>query len=177
MNTKELYRQLFVSILLRENVLEVVCNNTKEHYFDHVVVNSDGTISVYKYGLSEPFNSLYYDFELDYSKLLFYIEEDLYAIRHGGISSHGFTYKFQPETELYMKVWKLLSSHQMYYFISVINSSSVSISVHDGDWKHEHLGLRHLMEENGFTFMGKEITGEDGSDSYSAIHTYMYIGE
>lgn len=177
MNTKELYCQLFVSVLFRENVLEVVCNNTKEHYFDRVVVNSDGTIEVYSHGLKKPFTSLGFDFELDYAKLLFYIEEDLYAIRHGGISLHGFVYKFQPETELYMKVWNLLSSHQMYYSISVINSSSVCISVDDGDWKHEHLGLQCLMEENGFTFMGKEITGEDGSDCYSAIHTYMYIGE
>jgi hypothetical protein len=177
MNTKELYRQLFVSVLLRENVLEVVCNNTKEHYFDRVVVNSDGSISVYKYGMSGSFSDLYFDFELDYAKLLSYIEEDLYAIRHGGISLHGFVYKFQPETELRMLVWNLLSSHQMYYSISVINSSCVEISVDNGDWKHEHLGLRHLMEKNGFTFIGKEITGDDGSDCYSAVHTYMYIGE
>lgn len=177
MNTKELYRQLFVSVLLRENISEVVCNNTKEHYFDRVVVNSDGSISVYSHGLEKPLNGIFFDFDLDYSKLLYYIEEDLYAIRHGGISSHGMVYKFQPETELYMKVWNLLSSNQMYYFISVINSSSVEIYVEDGDWKHEHLVLRHLMEENGFTFMGKEITNENGSDCYSAVHTYMYIGE
>lgn len=177
MNTKELYRQLFVSVLLRENVLEVVCNNTKEHYFDRVVVNSDGTIEVYSHGLKKPFTSLGFDFDLDYAKLLFYIEEDLYAVRRGGISGHGFVYKFQPETELQMRVWNLLSSHQMYYSISVINSSSVEISVEDGDWKHEHLGLQRLMEENGFTLVCRENTREDGSDCYSAIHTYMYIGE
>lgn len=177
MNTKELYRQLFVSVLLRENVLEVVCNNTKEYYFDRVVVNSDGTIEVYSHGLKNPFTSLGFGFELDYAKLLFYIEEDLYAIRHGGISLHGFLYKFQPETELRMSVCNLLSSHQMYYFIDVINSSSVEISVDDGDWKHEHLRLQRLMEENGFTLVCRENIREDGSDCYSAVHTYMYIGE
>lgn len=177
MNTKELYRQVLVSVLLRENISEVICNNEQEHYFDRIVVNSDGSISAYTHGLKKPFNSLYFDFDLDYAKLLSYLEEDLYAIRRGGISSHGMVYRFQPETELRMRVWNLLSSHQMYYFISVINSSSVEISVHDGDWKHEHLGLQRLMEKNGFTFMGKEITGEDGSDCYSAVHTYMYIGE
>lgn len=177
MNTKELYRQLFVSVLLRENVLEVVCNDTKEHYFDRVVVNSDGTINVYSHGLKEPFNGLYFDFDLDYAKLLYYIEEDLYAIRHGGISKHNMVYKFQPETELYMKVWNLLSSNQMYYFISVINSSSVEIYVEDGDWKHEHLVLQRLMEKNGFTLVCRENIREDGSDCYSAVHTYMYNGE
>ena len=92
---KELYRSLLLSVMLRENVLEVVCNNTKEHYFDRIVVNSDGTISVYKYGLSKPFNSLCYDFEVDYAKLLFYLEEDLFLLNHGGSSIHGFVYSFK----------------------------------------------------------------------------------
>ena len=102
MNTKELYRQLFVSVLLRENISEVVCNNimTNEHYFDRVVVNSDGSISVYSHGLKEPFKGLYFDFDLDYAKLLSYIEEDLFLVTRGGISKHGFVFKFQPETEL-----------------------------------------------------------------------------
>jgi hypothetical protein len=177
MNTKELYHQLFVSVLLRENISEVVCNNTKEHYFDRVVVNSDGSISVYSNGLKEPFKGLYFDFDLDYAKLLSYIEEDLYAIRHGGISKHDMVYKFQPETELRIRVRNLLSSHQLYYSISVINSSSVSISVDDGDWKHEHLALQRLMKENGFTLVCRENIRENGSDCYSAVHTYMYIGE
>ena len=94
MNTKELYRQLFVSVLLRENVLEVVCDNTKEHYFDRVVVNSDGSISVYKYGDLEPFSGLYFDFELDYAKLLWYIEQDLFLIQHGG-KGINFEYSFK----------------------------------------------------------------------------------
>ena len=177
MNTKELYRQLLVSVLLRENVSEVVYTDKKPHFFDRIVVNSDGSISVYECGLKEPFDNLYYDFDMDYAVLLFYIEEDLYSIRHGGISLHGMTYKFQPETELYMRVWKLLTDHQMYYSISVINSSSVEVSVEDGDWKHEHLVLRRLMESNGFTFLGHEITGNTDEDCYSAVHTYMLVEE
>ena len=177
MNTKELYRQVLVSVLLRENISEIVCTNEKEHYFDRIVVNSDGSISVFTHGLEKPFDGLYFDFDLDYAKLLYYFEEDLYAVRHGGISSHGMSYKFQPETELYLRVWKLLSSHQMYYGIDVINSASVSIPVYDGDWKHEHLGLRRLMENNGFTFLGHEITGNTDEDCYSAVHTYMLVEE
>lgn len=175
MNTKELYRQLLVSVLLRESVLEIVCTSEKEHYFDRIVVNSDGSLSVYSHGLEKPFKGLGFDYDLDYAKLLYYIEEDLYAVCRGGISSHGMVYKFQPETELRMRVWNLLSSHQMYYSIDVINSTSVSIPVYDGDWKHEHLGLRRLMESNGFTFLGHEITGNTDEDCYSAVHTYMLV--
>jgi hypothetical protein len=94
MNTKELYRQLFVSVLLRENISEVVCNNTKEHYFDRIVVNSDGSISVYSHGLKKPFNGLFFDFDVDYAKLLWYIEQDLFLIHHG-VKSINFEYSFK----------------------------------------------------------------------------------
>jgi hypothetical protein len=94
MNTKELYRQLFVSVLLRENVLGVVCNNTKEHYFDRIVVNSDGSISVYSHGLKEPLKGLFFDFDVDYAKLLWYVEQDLFLIHHGG-NSINFEYSFK----------------------------------------------------------------------------------
>lgn len=176
MNTKELYRQLLVSVLLRENVVEVVCTNDKEHYFDRLVISQDGGIKAYCHGLAKPFSHLYFDFDLDYAKLLYYIEEDLYAVRRGGISKHGLSYKFQPETELYMRVWNILSSNNMYYFISVINSSSVEIEVNDGDWKHEHLYLQRVMEKNGFILLDERVTAEDGSGCYSAVHSYMYIG-
>ena len=120
MNTKELYRQLLVSVLLRENVVEVVCTNDKEHYFDRLVISQDGGIKAYRHGLVKPFSHLYFDFDLDYANLLYYIEQDLDAVRRGGISKHGLSYKFQPETELYMRVCNILSSNKMYYFISVI---------------------------------------------------------
>ena len=94
MNTKELYRQLFVSVLLRENISEVVCNNAKEPFFDRVVVNSDESISVYSHGLKKPFNGLYFDFDVDYAKLLWYIEQDLFLIHHG-VKSINFEYSFK----------------------------------------------------------------------------------
>ena len=42
-----------------------------------------------------------------------------------------------------------------------------------GDWKHDHAYLKHVMQENDFIFIGEEITEEDGSDCYSATHTYL----
>ena len=42
-----------------------------------------------------------------------------------------------------------------------------------GDWKHEHLRLKWLMEEIGCVRIGSEVTEEDGSDTYSAIHRFI----
>ena len=43
-----------------------------------------------------------------------------------------------------------------------------------GDWKHEHLHARWLIEEaNLGTFIKSETTDEDGSDCYSATHYFI----
>lgn len=42
-----------------------------------------------------------------------------------------------------------------------------------GDWKHDHLRADWAMQEAGFTCVGQEITEEDGSDTYSAVHNYV----
>ena len=52
----------------------------------------------------------------------------------------------------------------------------VTINVQWGDWKHDHICLRRIMEQNGFIFFGEEVTEEDGSDTYSATHTYIFKG-
>ena len=45
----------------------------------------------------------------------------------------------------------------------------------DGDWKHDHLRCQHLMEEKlGANFLKKEVTRDDGSDSYGAKHYYIF---
>lgn len=41
-----------------------------------------------------------------------------------------------------------------------------------GDWKHDHLRTRWVIEEMGGVYIGGEVTEEDGSDCYSAIHHY-----
>ena len=51
-----------------------------------------------------------------------------------------------------------------------------------GDWKHDHLRIKYLVEkfaeENGYTCIvgGEEITENDGSDAYSAIHRFFIKG-
>lgn len=49
----------------------------------------------------------------------------------------------------------------------------IRVEISWGDWKHDHLRADWAMEEAGFTPIGQEITEEDGSDTYSAIHNYI----
>lgn len=43
-----------------------------------------------------------------------------------------------------------------------------------GDWKHEHLHTDCILQETfGATLYSEEITEDDGSDFYTAIHTYL----
>ena len=42
-----------------------------------------------------------------------------------------------------------------------------------GDWKHEHLRLKLLMEKIGAPLIKTDVTEEDGSDTYCADHYFM----
>ena len=42
-----------------------------------------------------------------------------------------------------------------------------------GDWKHSHGYLDYLMKEKHIMKVRENVTEEDGSDCYSAIHTYL----
>lgn len=59
-------------------------------------------------------------------------------------------------------------------------SNTLSIYIDKGDWKHEHNYADYLIEEflnniNVKYDTWKDITEEDGSDCYSAIHYYKII--
>ena len=94
MNTKELYRDLLLSVFLREGIYKVVCINDSEPYFKCIVIRSDGSMLVYHHGLDKPLNGLFFDFDVDYAKLLWYVEQDLFLIHHGG-NSINFEYSFK----------------------------------------------------------------------------------
>lgn len=51
----------------------------------------------------------------------------------------------------------------------------VEIEITDGDWRHDHGRLRHLMALVGYVRQDIEVTQEDGSDCFSAVHTYAKI--
>ena len=49
----------------------------------------------------------------------------------------------------------------------------VNVSISWGDWKHEHMWCRILMEYIGFDEIGEMMTEENGSDCYSATHFFI----
>lgn len=52
----------------------------------------------------------------------------------------------------------------------------VQVEISWGDWKHDHARTDYLLKNLGCTLMKEEITENDGSDCYSAIH-YFYVRE
>lgn len=51
----------------------------------------------------------------------------------------------------------------------------VKVEICWGDWKHDHGRCRHLMGKIGYIRQTIEVTEEDGSDCFSAVHTYITI--
>lgn len=55
------------------------------------------------------------------------------------------------------------------------NKIEIQVFVDRGDWKHDHLYVVHLIND---TFspdeIREEITEEDGSDCYSAVHIFTF---
>lgn len=59
------------------------------------------------------------------------------------------------------------------FFISS-KSRQIEVSVHNGDWKHDHGHLDYIMEQNGYMKLGEQGFGEDtGDDSYSSTHVFL----
>lgn len=46
------------------------------------------------------------------------------------------------------------------------------VEVDMGDWKHEHLFLKHIMADQGFQCVGTQEEASDG-DCYTAIHSFL----
>ena len=77
------------------------------------------------------------------------------------------------------KVEKILKDNEVYGYELDFNlelENVVYIEIEWGDWKHDHLRLKWIMEKNGFRQAGEDVTEEDGSDCYSATHTFIYLG-
>lgn len=168
-DVRKKYNELILNTLLLNGVKEVICNDVKEKFFDKIVVKSDGSYIVKNGGIS--FSSLLFDFHLDYSKVLYYIEEDLFLIHHGGKGKH-FSYVFEERLDLYHEIVRILKEHDLWYDVCIISDDRFSITIDYGDWKHDHGYCDFLMNLNGYRFVSKVVTREDGSDCYDAIHTY-----
>ena len=66
------------------------------------------------------------------------------------------------EKDLYPELWSE----------TINNETMIVANVEWGDWKHEHHYLDYVMGELGFSVYKVNITEEDGSDCYSAVHYY-----
>ena len=51
---------------------------------------------------------------------------------------------------------------------------AIAVEIEWGDWKHDHIFVDNILERNGFVHIANEVTNEDGSDCYSAIHYFDY---
>lgn len=55
-------------------------------------------------------------------------------------------------------------------------SCTVTIFV-EGDWKHDHLYIKHLLSTIGFNEIREDVVGSQDSDYYKSEHTFMYASE
>lgn len=76
-------------------------------------------------------------------------------------------------TEEFVK--SIMKNNSAYYDFNVSNETDVEINVDFGDWKHDHLFVDRIMKENGFEKTDEEVTWDDGSDVFSAIHYFKKI--
>lgn len=83
--------------------------------------------------------------------------------------------KPKKEEDLHTVVTSILKNGKLYGEVDIYPNGEVSVLIEWGDWKHEHAYLRYLMQQNGFTETDENVTEEDGSDCYSAIHTFKKV--
>ena len=74
-------------------------------------------------------------------------------------------------------VQRIFKEYNCWYEWWVNLDGTIEIKGEWGDWKHDHLYLDNVMKENGWNPIGTETTEEDGSDCYSALHTFKYVGK
>lgn len=73
-------------------------------------------------------------------------------------------------------IYKYLKDNGLYVDDIWDDGENIIISISWGDWKHDHLWLLDLMEYlGGYIYTGEYVTEEDGSDCYSAKHTFYKL--
>ena len=60
------------------------------------------------------------------------------------------------------KITEIFYKHNLDYDCDYNNNAQqVIITILDGDWKHDHLYLKNIMEQNGCTIEDEYITSSD----------------
>lgn len=88
-----LYESVLKAFLVANNVDEVICTDSKEHFFDKLHMDDNGNLHVEKYdGIH--FNALLFDFSWDYARCMEHLECDLWRLQHGDNTKYFvFTFK------------------------------------------------------------------------------------
>lgn len=83
----------------------------------------------------------------------------------------------RPELEGDEQIDRFLADNGLYPDGVYTNSEgSTSVEISWGDWKHDHIWCDVLMKYLGYeTECEEEVTEENGSDCYSAIHYYHKV--
>ena len=71
------------------------------------------------------------------------------------------------------KITEIFNKHNLYYDCDYNNNAQqVIITILDGDWKYDHLYLKNVMEQNGFTIEDEYITSSD-DDCYDCEYVFQ----
>lgn len=78
-------------------------------------------------------------------------------------------------TDAVSRISRYLSDNHNYGEIinCIGDGRAVQIDVNWGDWKHDHGYLDNLMRYIGYRKVGETVTEENGSDTYSSIHSFV----
>lgn len=71
------------------------------------------------------------------------------------------------------EIQNIFKEYLLSYEYDISEDNTVIVHIIWGDWKHDHAYLDYVMRKNGFEPLFEKITEEDGSDCYSADHTYI----
>lgn len=76
-----------------------------------------------------------------------------------GLPEDEMIYRYLRDNDVYADVYK--------------SGEDIKVDISWGDWRHEHEWCRNLMEYINYLETDCVVTDEDGSDTYSATHTFQ----
>lgn len=71
-----------------------------------------------------------------------------------------------------MSISRVLEENGICASVDSCGGFFVTVEILWGDWKHDHARAKWLVSEQGYMHISEKVTAEDGSDCYSAIHTF-----
>lgn len=92
------------------------------------------------------------------------------------VREYNAVFILKPELQGDEQIGRYLEDNGCYNDGVYTNSEGVtSVEISWGDWKHSFIWLDTLMGYIGYKFDNEEVTEENGSDCYSAIHYFSRV--